>query len=187
MTQTAEHLYAHTHTHTHTHHTHTSRYNKHTHTHHTTINTHTRTHTSEHKHTPTHRIGNNMSYGDTNTDTSTFTIFDFFRTTSETRGTSLTSSQYSAASQRSLWTYRWEVLQNKRFTVLGTFPITTWNNTRMFSRPPAVDEHHQHEFPEALPRRQTHQAPEAGLYHPDPSVDVCAILQGQRTTLLFPT
>lgn len=51
------------------------------------------------------------------------------------------------------------------------------------SGPPAGQHQRlQHELPEALPRRPPHQAAAPGLHHPDPTLDLRAVLQGEVPT-----
>ena len=49
----------------------------------------------------------------------------------------------------------------------------------------SVNQHLQHELPEAVPNGPAHQAAEARLHHPHPSLDLCAVIQGERCWLLL--
>ena len=45
---------------------------------------------------------------------------------------------------------------------------------------------HQLELPPPLPSRPAHQTPPSGLHHPNSSLDLCAVLQGEPQPLPLP-
>ncbi len=63
--------------------------------------------------------------------------------------------------------------------------VSLWLMSVFMSRLCLTGQAAELEFPEAVQSCSTHQAAEAGLHHPHPAVDLCAVLQGELTHKLM--